>query len=526
MPLNLLLVTVDTLRADHVGCYGGPATPAIDALAARGLVFEDATTTAPTTLPAHTSILSGQWVHVHGVDGNSDRAPATLSLVADRLAGAGYRTGAFVSGRPLARASGLAEHFQSYDDQLPDALGGNEFPAERRADRTVAAARRWLGDAQGPFFLWVHLYDPHLPYTPTAGSGYDAEIADVDRALGQLLGAVDPATTAVVFVADHGEGLGDHGEPTHGVFLYQATVRVPLVVAAPGVSPARRTEPVSAVDIAPTLLAMAGLPESLPGQDLRGPVPRERVLYALTVHGWERYGWAPLQAIRQGPRKAIDAPRDELYDLARDPAEAKNLAPGWFPGFPALPKGGGDALDPALAEQLVALGYAVAEPEPGGDAPDAKDRARFLPALEGGSAALHRGKPAEAERLLRPVVAGDPTNPAAHNDLGMALVRLGRPAEAAPILRRATELSPRDAMIWTNLGYAAAASGDLATARTAYSTAADLSPTFAAPCLNRAALEYRAGDLAAAKRWVDEALRRDPKLPEARALAAKITAPP
>lgn len=529
MPLNLVLVTVDTLRADHLGCYGGPAaTPAIDRLAASGLRFEDATATAPTTLPSHASILSGQWVHVHGVDSNNDTVPASLELVSDRLARAGYATAAFVSGRPLASASGLRAHFAAYDDRLPDALGGGEFPAERRAAGTVAAATRWLAGVEQPFFLWVHLYDPHLPYTSTGPSTYDAEIADVDRAVGQLVAALDARAepTAIVLVADHGEGLGEHGEQSHGLFLYQATVRVPLIVRAPGLAPARRAEPVSTVDIAPTLLALAGLGEDLPGVDLRATAPPDRLLYAATVHGWERYGWAPLQAIRRGPRKGIDAPTPEVYDLRADPREAKNLAAtdrsfvGRFP--PSTVHGEDQALDPELAAQLVALGYAAAEPAPIGDAPDPKDRASLLPALEGASTALHQGRFAEAERLLRPVVAADPTNPAALNDLGMALVRLGKAAEAVEVLRRASDRSPRDPMIWTNLGYAATGAGDLTTARAAYTTAADLAPRFAAPCLNRAALEYRAGDFVAARKWVDEALRRDPNLPEAKALAAQL----
>lgn len=522
--MNLLLITVDTLRPDHLGCYGSTApTPTIDALCARSLVFDDATATAPTTLPSHVSILAGSWVHTTGIDSNNDTVPPSLALVSDHLAAAGYHTAAFVSGRPVARSSGLGSHFQTFDDRLPDALGGGEFPPERRAAGTVAAAVEWLAVDHSPFFLWVHLYDPHLPYTATAGASYDAEVADVDRAVRTLLSAV-PHDTATVLVADHGESLGEHGERTHGVFLYQSTLRVPLLVNAPGLPPRRRSEPVSTVDIAPTLLRLANLPENLPGVDLRGPIPTDRLLYSGTIHGWERYGWAPLQAIRLGRRKAIDAPQPEVYDVVADPAERTRLVDPSFAGRfpPATAAETNSALDPTLAAQLVALGYAASEPATRTDAPDPKDRIALLPALEAASRALYENRPAEAERLLRPVVTADPTNPAAHNDLGMALIRLNRPTDAMTVLRRATELSPRDPMIWTNLGFAATQSKDLATARRAYQTAADLAPTFAAPCLNRAMLEYRAGDLSAARRWVNEALARDPNLAEARALDAQL----
>jgi choline-sulfatase len=521
MPLDLVLVTVDTLRADRLGCYGHApaATPQLDALAARGLLFLDASTTAPTTLPAHTSLLSGDWVHAHGVDSNHDTVPSTLQLLPDRLSRAGYATAAFVSGSPLGRWSALPSHFQVYDDARPDSLG-SRYPPERRAQHTVQAAVKWLQSAHEPFFLWVHLYDPHLPYTTT----YDAEVAAVDSAVGELLSALRGRQAAVVVVSDHGEGMGEHGEAEHGIFLYQATVRVPLIVSAPGLLPARRTEPVSVVDVAPTLLALAGLPEDLPGLDLRGPIPRDRVLHASTTHGWERYGWAPLAAVRRGSFKAIDAPRPELYDLAVDAAERHDRFPGdgsWTALFPARP-GSSDPAQGELAQQLIALGYAASEPAPTESAPDPKDKIVLLPKLEAASAALHAGRPAEVEVLLKSVLASDPGNPAALNDLGMAQIQLEKYPQAVSTLRRATERSPHDSRVWNNLGLAARRAGDLAQARSAYARSAELDPTFAVPCYNRATLELDAGDEAEAARWVDEALRRDPRMAEAKALRGRL----
>jgi hypothetical protein len=533
MALDLVLVTVDTLRADHLGCYGGDATPHIDALAARGVVFDQASTTAPTTLPAHASLLSGRWVHTSGVDSNTDVVTHALRLVPDTLRDAGWATAGFVSGRPLARHSGLASHFGIYDDTLPDVLGGTRVPAERRAARTVDAATAWLASAPEPFFLWVHLYDPHAPHTPTRSDGdpYAAEIRDVDDAVGRLLAALAARGvadhTAVVLVADHGEGLGDHGEETHGVLLYEETVHVPLIVAVPGATARRRGEPVSVVDVAPTLAALAGVPAPAgDGIDLLGSLPPERTLHAATVHGWERFGWAPLRAVRKGSLKVIDAPRREVYELTRDPRERKPLPSGGEELVAALPPSTliPSTADPELAAALVALGYAASSPSDPEGAPDPKDRVVWLAPMDAAGKALHEGRPADAVKLLRPVVAADPTNPAALNDLGMALARTGEGTEAVAVLRRAVERTPSDATVWTNLGYAAGVAADLPTARAAFEEAARLAPTFAVPCLNRATLELRAGDRAAARRWVDAALARDPHLAEALELRATLDA--
>jgi Tfp pilus assembly protein PilF len=535
MALDLVLVTVDTLRADHVGCYGGAPTPHVDLLCARGVVFEQATTTAPTTLPAHVSLLSGQWVHTDGVDSNTDVVPRGLRLLPDTLRDAGWATAAFVSGRPLAGPSGLSAHFATYDDTFPDALGGTRSPAERRAGNTVAAANQWIATAPEPFFLWVHFYDPHAPRTPThvGGDPYEGEIQDVDEAVGRLLDALAARGvadhTAVVVVADHGEGLGDHGEETHGVLLYEETVHVPLVVAVPGATPRRRVEPVSVVDVAPTLAALAGVPfPSAVGVDLMGAIPSDRMLHAATQHGWERYGWAPLRAVRQGSLKVVDAPRREVFDLAKDPKERRPSSTGGDALFAALPASGPttSSTDPELAAALVALGYAASSPTDPAGAPDPKDRVTLLAPMESAAEALHENRPDDAVKLLRPVVAADPTNPAALNDLGMALARTNKGAEAVEMLKRAVERTPADATVWTNLGYAAAVAGDLPTARAAYDEATRLAPTWAVPCLNRATLELRAGDRAAARRWVDEALSRDPHLAEAQTLKATLDAAP
>jgi arylsulfatase A-like enzyme/Tfp pilus assembly protein PilF len=527
--IDVLLVTIDTIRADHVGCYGSSAgaTPNLDALAARGVVFVDATTPAPLTLPAHVSILSGQWVHVHGVESNSSRVPAELALFPDQLAAAGWTTGAFTSGRPVAGSTGLAAHFTTYDDARPDSLGGPRYPPERRAAETAAAASAWLETAKEPFFGWVHFYDPHEPFTPSSAGGdpYDGEIRDADAGLGALLAALQKRgvadRTLIVALGDHGEGLGDHGEPHHGVLLYQPTVRVPLIVAGPGVVPARRADPVASVDVAPTILGRADLPYAGPGVDLLGPPKADRVLFSQASLGHERYGWAALQSVRRGPLVYVAAPRPESYDVVKDPGEKHDLGDLSLAGLvpPATA-----AVESAPSAELVALGYAAPDAATGG--PDPKDRIQWLAPLEHAADAVAGGRFDVAIALLQPIVRGDPTNPAAANDLGMALSRTGHAREAVAVLQTAAKLAPADPTIEVNLGYAAAAAGDLATARVAYERAASLDPTFPAPCLNRAMLELRAGDRVAAARWLAEALARDPTMPEALALKRELAPTP
>jgi len=539
---DLLLVTIDTLRADHLGCYGHvpSVSPNIDDLARNAVVFEDATTASPLTLPSHTTMFSGLPVPRHGVRVNADVVGEDVPLLVDRLRAEGYRSAAFVSGSPLAAEAGLAPHFDHYDDHRPDQPGGARFPPERRAAETASAAAEWIRAAPEPFFAWVHFFDPHAPYTPPDGwegdEPYDGEVAAADAGVGVVLRAVEERgaadRTVVVLAGDHGEALGDHGELTHGVFLYQATTRVPLMVRAPGVAAARSDRVVGLVDLAPTLLALAGVPDpSLPGVDLLsdGSVPRAEPLVSVTDHAHQRFGWAALSAVRQGSYKYIEAPRSELYDLATDPGETKNLVveqSNRLVDLRALlaavttgaEEGTGTAvLDPERAGELLALGYVAAPAEPTtGTGPDPKDRVHVLPAMEVAARAIYEGRYEDARVALEPVVEKDPTNPAAWNDLGIALNELGRHDDAVGAFREALEATPKDASLWNNLGQAEVRAGRPEAARDAYAEAARISPGFAAPCVNLAVLEYRAGNAAAARKWAEEALRREPGMKEAR----------
>jgi arylsulfatase A-like enzyme/Tfp pilus assembly protein PilF len=346
--LSVLLISIDTLRADALGAYGRKdvETPRIDRLAAEGARFDQAHAHNVVTLPSHANLLSGRHPYDHGVRDNSGfRFPPATATLATILKERGYRTGAFVSAFPLDSRFGLDSGFEVYDDRL----GGSEtFTAfvepERPGTETVAAAARWLEAQQGKkTFCFVHLYEPHFPYRPPEPFAsrfrdrpYHGEVSAVDAALAPLLDPLLAAgrdrRTLVVFTSDHGESLGEHGEATHGIFAYQATLRVPLIVYAAGVVPrAVVTDPVRHVDVLPTVLdALAqDVPEDLPGRSLlpllagRGGAAPATYFEALSTS--LNQGWAPLHGVLRGGLKYVDLPLPELYDVAADPGETRNL---------------------------------------------------------------------------------------------------------------------------------------------------------------------------------------------------------
>jgi arylsulfatase A-like enzyme/Tfp pilus assembly protein PilF len=348
--LSVLLVTIDTLRADALGCYGraGAETHWIDRLAEGGVRFEEAHAHNVVTLPSHANLLSGRYPLVHGVRDNTGfRFPETQPTLATLLKAGGWRTGAFVSAFPLASRFGLARGFEVYDDRL----GGSETTTaflvpERKGTKTVAAARAWLESVRGQrFFAFVHLYEPHFPYVPPEpfasrfrDEPYHGEVAAADAALEPLLepilAAGKAARTLVVLTSDHGESLGEHGEDTHGIFAYEATLHVPLIAYAPGLFPPRVIEtPVRHIDVVPTVLDALGMaiPKDLPGRSLlplingRRVAPADSYLEALSAS--LNRGWAPLHGVLDTDRmKYVDLPIPELYDLRRDPSEQHNLA--------------------------------------------------------------------------------------------------------------------------------------------------------------------------------------------------------
>jgi choline-sulfatase len=349
-PLNVLLITVDTLRADAVGAYGhaSAVTPWIDRLANGGVRFDRAHAHNVVTLPSHANILSGRLPTDHGVRDNAGfRFPQSLDTIATILKGRGYRTGAFVSAFPLDARFGLARGFDLYDDRFVDTTPRPAFlEQERRGMETVARARAWLAAQQGsPTFCWVHIYEPHFPYAPPEpfasrfrNAPYDGEVAAADAALGPILEPIlsrgRDGDTLVLLTSDHGESLGEHGEATHGIFAYEATLRVPFILYAPSIlGPRRVSAPAGHVDALPTILDVLSVPfpSGLRGRSLiplaRGATESGNpVTYFEAFSGPLNRGWAPVTGVLRDNTKYIDLPIPELYDVAADPKEQRNLA--------------------------------------------------------------------------------------------------------------------------------------------------------------------------------------------------------
>lgn len=341
----MLLVTLDTTRADHIGCYGARAakTPNIDALAARGVRFRQAITSVPLTAPSHASILTGLLPPTHGVRNNGEAPLASEQVtLAEILRDHGYQTAAFVSAFVLDRRFGLDQGFDVYDDDVQRTNAANSFGGlnERRGDATTSAMLAWLAQRKPsqPFFTWVHLYDAHEPYAPPppfdkefAGREYDGELAFVDAQVGRMIAGLQSAglleTTMIALVADHGESLGEHREASHGRTIYDAVMHVPWILVCPGTSSASGEvvdDVVSTVDLLPSLLDALGLPlpQRLDGQSLLStPSDPERAVYIETMMPLLNNGWAPLHGLRSAHAKYIEAPRAEFFDLDRDPFE-------------------------------------------------------------------------------------------------------------------------------------------------------------------------------------------------------------
>ena len=335
---NLLLITLDTTRADRLGCYGNRAirTPNLDRLAAFGVFFTDVTAVSPTTMPSHASVMTGLYPSDHGVRANGlFPMGEQIETLAEVLQAAGYQTGAVVSAYVLDSQFGLAQGFDSYNDDFSEARATTDrYYLEYPATETTARALRWLEEVRDePYFLWVHYFDPHPDYKPPAPFAdtyvtnlYDGEIAYVDYALGTLLKQVDRARTLVTVVGDHGEGLGFHDEPTHGYLAYDSTMRVPWILYAENKLEGglRCVRPVSQVDVAPLLLSLLGQ-EGMRPTELLDPAAAARPIYFEALNGALTYGWEPIYGVVVGKHKYIHGSKPELFDRSLDPHEKTNL---------------------------------------------------------------------------------------------------------------------------------------------------------------------------------------------------------
>ncbi len=491
--LNVYLITLDTTRADHLGCYGhdGIETPSIDRLAAEGTLYESAFTAVPITLPSHTAMLTGTYPAYHGVRENGGfYVPEELETLAEILAGEGYESAAFVGAFPLDSQTGLDQGFDLYDDNYPSRLDRHprlrRFFDERPAAEVARAALAWI-DARAsrrPFFLWTHFFDPHQPMTPPspyreryAHAPYDGEIASVDEAVGQILRRLEARgrleRTLVILTADHGEGLGDHGEMTHALLLYSSTIRVPLIVRDPrDAGGVRVSAPVTTVDIFSTVLERLGV--AVPAANQGVPLPRsdaaadaEREIYTETLFGRLIYGWSPMARLTAGDAVYLRGPSqrlhdraadpDELADLAADrPAEAEDLARRLRSRRTRLAEGGhGFSRARASAEtlaRLAALGYLGSGLSGGGELSDEIDPARADPLAMMEVFNLHNegqglgdaGRHELAIPVLERARALDPGNPAVLMALAHSQLRIGEPELGRETLARLLEVSPED----------------------------------------------------------------------------------
>ena len=540
---NLLIVTIDTLRADRVGAYGHSTarTPALDGVARAGVRFDQAFAPSPITLTSHASLLTGRYPPGHGARHNGMAMTAPVPTLATALDSAGFATAAFVSAFPLDRRFGLPRGFDEYDDQLGRGADGRPLN-ERAGAETVRRARAWLdAHRSGRFFLWVHLFEPHAPYGDPAQAAsrpavarYDEEISTADRATGQLLDALGDAqaSTLVVITADHGEAFGEHGEIGHSIFVYDTTLRVPFLMKGPGIPIDRPIDaPVSLVDLAPTALARLGVTGfDADGVDLRGLIdgsaaPADRTIYAESFAPLLDFGWSPLRSVRDARWKYIAAPKAELYDTESDPVEARNL----------------ESSDPQRASQLRARveRYGPADAPAGAVAAEAANRLRSLGYLAGGPRAPSAGgRPDPKDRIelasriamvtsgevsgpelvttLEAIVRDDPGNPQAHLRLGYAELERGRCAQAEPHFRTVMQAQMPSADAGLGLADCRMRANDLRGAGQALDAADRAEPGNPVVEANRGLLALAQDDAPRAIRLLQSAVSRDPGFFEAR----------
>jgi len=586
-PVNVLLVTIDTLRVDRVGAYGSRAglTPAMDALAKQGVVFEQATVPVPLTRPSHVSLLTGKLPFQHGIRDNfSFSLGAGHRTLAEVLKARGYATGGFVGAFMLNAQSGLNRGFDEFDDEFDGAGRQSALIAEhqRLAGEVERRAETWIERAASgsrPFFAWVHFYDPHSPYDPPppyrarhAGRPYDGEVAYTDSVLGRLIARLDRlgvrGRTLLVVTSDHGEGLNDHGEAEHGFFLYETTVRVPLIMRLAGSLPAGLRIPREArsIDVLPTILELVGAsgaaPPGIPGRSLvtavadpGGPAPPS---YAETLFPRLHFECADLRSIRLDGWKYIEAPRPELYDLRGDPGERTNLYAREGRRAASLRSRLLDSLggsleagvvgatrpapDAETQRKLASLGYVSGSRGSAGADPkdsiapfqaytravrgafEAYDRGDLQTAASGFEAAIAGGRAGfdvyfylgaaylglgQAERAVAPLQEATRRNasytPAAI-ELAGAYVRLNRADDATAVLRAALSSDAGNFQLHSHLGYAARLRRDLALARQEYETARELNPGDFDVRMNLSSIYRDAGDAPRALEEVEAAL--------------------
>lgn len=493
LALNILLITLDTTRADHLGCYGNQQakTPNLDRLAREGIRFSRVYCPAPLTLPSHASIMTGLYPVTHGVRNNGHDLPSGIRTLAEILKGRGYSTAAFVSSFSVDSRFGLDRGFDVYDDTFRSESPFKTQNAERRAEETFAKFSRWLeNNGKNKFFSWVHYYDPHLPYDPPSpykeefdGDPYDGEIAYMDRYVGAVLERLKEQgvleRTIVVVAGDHGEGLGDKVETGHGIFLYEETLRVPLILYNPAVFPRSQVieSQVRLIDVAPTILEIIGLKNEATGMTgqslvawLRGKSRKDLDSLVETVYPRENFGWSELVGLVSGRWKYIQSPRPELYDVKNDPeeredlyassagkaGELKRMLEQELLGSSAGNRSASErtAVRPEDQERLRSLGYVNFAPAGRGPAlPDPKEKIPLLRLIQQAQAYEFEDNYAAAEQVYLRVLEDVPDSPAGYVNLAIAQARQKKFDEAIRTLNKGMAMIPDSEILLVRLGH-------------------------------------------------------------------------
>jgi choline-sulfatase len=568
-PRNVILITLDTTRADRMGFLGSKRglTPTLDALARQSVVFTRAYSQVPLTTSSHATILTGTYPQFHRVVGPEVPLPKEVPYLPVTMRKGGYTTAAFVGSvilDPRGGGHGFDRGFSTYDAGFRGRSQGEDRyqTLERRGDEVVAHATAWLkGHGGGPFFIWIHLFDPHAPYEPPepfksryASELYDGEIAYEDSVVGKFLdelrarGLYDDAI--IVVMADHGEALGEHGERGHGVFLYDPTIHVPLLIKLPrGRSAGERIEArTGLVDVMPTILEVLGLsvPPAVQGKSLlpvlkpNGDRSSERAIYAETDYP-HQFGWSSLRSLRTGKYLFISAPRKELYEEKTDPAAEHDVASKFGAVTETLAAAldnfrqqtGNSAaksaasFDPQQAQRLRALGYLSS----GDHAPNAtqtvsgvdpKDRIEIANQMTEANLAMEDGHLQDAISKLQTVIAKDNTFAPAYTALGEIFSGMGDPSRAIPALRKAVELRPESVSAHYSLGMALFQAGDLKNAGPQFEAAVTRNPTSAEMHYSLASIYVRTDRMDDARKELQKSLAIKPDLYDANLMLGHI----
>ena len=498
-PAPVMVISVDTLRADRLSAYGyrKQRTPNLDSFADHATLYENAACATPLTLPSHASLFTSTYPYENRIQENAEPVPPGAVTLAGVLKQHGYRTAAFIGSVFLERRMGLDQGFDEYDSpfdfRVLSPMSGEMFYAgesrnpyairdRRDGSIVVASTIRWLAAHKGEqTFVFVHLFDMHLPYQH--GADYDAQLAYVDQTLGTFKQALVRGgwwdRSLVVLLSDHGESLGDHGEASHGYFIYQSTMAVPLMIhwpAGAAAAPARDQHPVGLIDVAPTILDALHIPAppSFHGQSLLA-ARKSPWVFGESVHAYDAFGWSPLRSLRFGDYKFIEAPRPELYNLAADPGEIHNLAAtdgvrvqsmrGELANLMSRlrPKGPAPSTNLSARDRalLGSLGYVAPGPQTTATGPrsDPKDRMAEFRLYEDSQVLLYRRRLPEAIAALRKLVTQDPRNTLARRDLGGAYLEQKQYAKAREELARVLLAAPNDYVTLYQLGLACEHSG-------------------------------------------------------------------